>query len=671
MIAPDLETVLTAAGITEYRTKLEYIFKKLFNSHVQHLAVLADLENLKQKNKGVIGFSYRHSIPVNKDNGISFDLDYTDTKECDCINCQYRSLDFRKMIKYLDSRDGKKEAETLDFAYGHYLLATDNYRKAYRVYKNIENDSKGNDKRFIEYFTTKRNLLHLQHLLFDDPEYAEYKKESRGIDLDRIMSDEIDLFVDPDVRKMLLEIKEDKVFNASVSNSAGLLKEIKELRSFYAKGGKMLACPNYVNNLSEQYLQVFGHYHKNCIIQDAYSTYADLVTTVFQGLLYSFQTKGNGVETFTDFYLIEAVLYLSPNKLKEMLADVQELPMKEEYRQKFAGKALAFFKSSYHDGIFGDSRRDELIEKQLLNHVFRDKYTNVFSNICTLFCHITFTAAEFEPLAAAMVKFLKVEQVMAWWDIKKFGDLAKKRGDLFSSTQLMELLGLAIGSHQYNNNKYASLIPAISVALKKFYPEVPVENLQLVKRAVLNCHSDEHKADLIPLIDLWHVLSQDNKAYLSKAFEEYLDNTFSEHLYEHLLKNKVIAHNRKDYLARFAEQTNRTKGKGYTGIVNGLPEFTDFVCYNFLLVPYILDLGFDLPELQILTGLSPFERWLASPVNFDYREFKAEWLRAARSSYILDRLKGNESIRSAVAEELKNNFDKQLAKVYFKYFAGN
>lgn len=665
-----LETTLKAAGITEYRMKLEYIFKKLSNSHVQKISALADLENLKQKNKGTIGFSYRHSVPVNKDSGINFDLDFSEKTACTCINCQYRSLDFCKMITYLDSRDGKKEAETLDVAYGHYLLATDNYRKAYRIYKNIENDSKGNDKRFIEYFLTKRNLLHLQHLFFDDPEYAEYKKESRGIDLDRILSDEIDLFVDEDVRKILLEIKEDKVFTTSIGKSAVLLKEIKDVKSLYDRGGKMLACPNYLNNLSEEYLQVFGHIHKNCIIQDVYSTYADLVATVFQGLVYSFQTKGTGVETFTDFYLIEAVLYLAPDKLKEILADVEVLPMKEDYRKKFTDKALAYFQSSFHDGIFGDPRRDELIEKQLLNHRFRDKYTNVFSNLCILLARMSYTSEEFEPVASAMVKFLKVEQVMAWWDIKKFGELIKKRGELFSSAQLLELLALATSSHRYNNNKYSTLIPNVSVALRKFYPHVTVENLQLVKRAVLNCHSDEHRADFTPLIDLWHILTETNKNYLSQAFEEYLDANFSDHLYEQLLKNKVIPYNRKDYLAKFAEQINRTKGIGYTGMVNGIAEFNDFVCYNFLLVPYILDLSFDLAEFKLLTTLSPFERWLANPVDFDYQDFKAEWLKAARSTYILNRLKGNENIRLAIAEELKANFDKQLAKVYFKYFAG-
>jgi hypothetical protein len=155
---------------------------------------------------------------------------------------------------------------------------------------------------------------------------------------------------------------------------------------------------------------------------------------------------------------------------------------------------------------------------------------------------------------------------------------------------------------------------------------------------------------------------------LSDAFEVYLDKKFNGNLYEQLLKSGVIVYNRKDYLMKLAEEVNKNKGIGYVGTEYGKAKFENFICYSFLLIPYILNLDFDLPELKVLKNLSPFECWLASPFDFDYDNFKPEWLKAAQSTFILNRFKGNEKIKIALSEELKTNFDKSLAKVYFKYF---
>lgn len=667
-IKHNFEEILKKENIVEYRKKISYIFKKLNHCLINKITAIKDVTRIKSNHKGILGFSYRHIFNITDDIGIDFYITLPINEKCECISCTYRTFNFKKIIVKLEEIVGKKNEDTLATAYGHYLLATDNYKKAYHIYKKIEAESKGNDKRSIEYFITKYNLENICHLIFDDPENDYIKKEGRSIDLDRVLSEEIEVFVDQDIRKVLLEIKENWIVNRAEKKIAELVHKLKELMTLYKSGGQMVAGPHYVHNLCQEYTYVYRYIHSNYIIHDVYESYKNIVQLVFQGLVYSFQTPDHGIEYFPEFYLTEAVLYLTPDKLKNTLNEVNLLSVNESTRIILLEKALFFFKSYYQDNIWGGPIKDTQMEKQLMNYRFRDLYTNIFGNLCILFKRIQFTNQEFGQTAIAICNFINVDEVSSWSDIKQLSALIKKKGDLFSSKQLLDLLSTSINTNKNRHFKYTSLITAISVALREFHKDVQIENKNTIKQAILNCTINERITDLTPLVHLWHILSDNNKQILSDAFEEHLDVDFNSNLYEEMLKNSVISFDRKTYFSQLAGIVNKQKQTGYVGIKNGKPYFHDYVCYNFLMIPYILNLNFDLPEFKILEGLSDFEFWLANPIEFDYERFETEWLKAADNEYILNRLKGNGKIAEALSRKLKGEYDKNLAKIYFQYF---
>ncbi len=88
------------------------------------------------------------------------------------------------------------------------------------------------------------------------------RKDARSIDLDRVISDELDLFSDKDLRKAMLEIKEDRLFENAVKRSDELLKELKTVYSFVARGGSYTAVPDYSRQLYWEFAQVFSHVQK-------------------------------------------------------------------------------------------------------------------------------------------------------------------------------------------------------------------------------------------------------------------------------------------------------------------------------------------------------------------------------------------------------------------------
>lgn len=664
------EKELKTQEVLEYSRKIDYIFEKLHASQVVHFSALKDLEYEKRKNKGTIGYSNRHIMHLTAENSVTLHLKLAVNEECDCLSCTYHSLDFIKLIRKVEQLEQGGEQNNLEVAYGHYLLCSDNFRRSYQIYKTIEREAKGDDQRILEFFCVKYNIKHLHNLILEDPENNAILKDARSIDLDRVVSDELDIFSDKDVRKAMLEIKEDYIFEHAVKRARELVTELKQVRTFMARGGDYTSLPNYADQLYRQFAQVFGHVQKNFLVYDQFTPYKKFIALFFSGMVISYRTKKYGIKNFSNLMLIEAVLYINPKELQATLRPVKTLKLKDKERDSFLQRATAFFASYWSKGIFGDPHVNGQMEKQLLNWSFRDKYTNVFSNLCTILSYIDCTEEQFKPTAVAVISFVKVDGTLAWWDIEQLGKLIERKGSLFDAAQLIDLLKFALDNHRlYKTNKYEDLIRRICQGIRQFHPTERFDNVLMAKRALLNCESDNGHHDLRPLSALWHISSDPVKALLTNAFEEHLDLKFDDHLYEHLLKAKVIAYDRKDYLAQLAALVEKQKGEGFKGFENGKADFSDYISYNFLIIPYVLDLGFDLPEFSSLTHLSPFENWLQGPLVFDYTNFDPRWLLVANYKGIYIRLKSFQPLIDCISSSLKNNYDNELSRIYFNFLA--
>jgi hypothetical protein len=669
IVAEDYIAALKESGITEHQRKIDFVLGKLYNSHVFKISGLADIEKEKAKNKGTIGYSYRHMMHLTPENSTTLKIKPTINEHCDCMACTYDSLDFGKLIQKVEKLEEGDHPNTLELAYGHYLLCTDNFKRSYRIYKQIEKEAKGDEKRIMEYFIAKYNIQHLHNLLYSDDEYAAMRKDARSIDLDRVISNELDLFADKDVRNAMLSIKEDKLMNKCIKRSDELLIELENVRSFMSQGGNYTAIPNYINQFYRQYTEVFGHIQKNFLVADKFINYRKFSATMFRGMITSYRTRKYRITAFSVFILTETILHVKPKDLQEILMPVKRLEVKNDERIELLNRSNSFFRSYSSKSLFGDPYANTIIEKQLTNSNFKDQYTDIFSNLCTLLSYIDWTVNEFSQTAEAILNFVKVDQALAWWDIEQLGKLIERKGQLFTVTQLENLLKFSLDNHRhYKTNKYERLINSIGNGFRKHHPEYLFDNVLITKRAILNCSSENGHCDLRPLSGIWHIASTKVKSVLTTAFEEQLDEQFDDNLYGHLLKKKIVSYDDKDYFQKLADAVNQQKRKGFTGFKNGQPKFDDFVVYNFLLIPYILDLNFELPEIGMLTGLSEFESWLANPIAFDYTRFDVQWLTAANNPHILKRLSGHTAIKAKLGAHLSSNYNKTLSKIYFNYF---
>lgn len=83
---------------------------------------------------------------------------------------------------------------------------------------------------------------------------------------------------------------------------------------------------------------------------------------------------------------------------------------------------------------------------------------------------------------------------------------------------------------------------------------------------------------------------------------------------------------------------------------------------------YKLNIDFNRNELKVFTNLNDFETWLLNPVEFDYNKFEAIWLTDINDTILIERLKGNMDIASAIKLQLEKEFNPVLAELKYKFF---
>jgi hypothetical protein len=667
----ELETEIVTSNVVDAKHKILWSFRFLNHCLINEITAIKDYKQVEARNKKAIGFSIRHSFHFKEgEEGITKNIWVIKSKTCDCISCNYRSLDFNKLLGKLKSGEGNPSFNNAEYAYGNYLTATNNFKTCYNIYKAIEKELKGKEGKSVEYFLTKQNILLLHNLALDYQfsDGKEMMNDIKSVDLDKVIYDEIEFEVDKEVKKYLIDVKEDSLIYKLQDEIEATLFKIEKLKLLYENKGKQNSGPNLYSDISEQYFLLYSHINRNYIVYDTFKRYKDLTEKVFKGLIISYQTPEFGLKSFNDFFLTEAILHISPNSLQEILGRIDSIDTANGSIEKLLERLNNFTTSLFKDGLFSDPYENRLLSEQLNNYRFRDTFTNIFSNLFTVLSRIAISPEQFSKNITPLLKFLKVEKELAWFNLKEFSQFILKKGNLFEAKDLMEILQIAINGDKYGYNKYTDLIKKIPRALAKFYPEHKIDNVKLIQTAILNCSSDNgSRANYMHLVYLGNVCNENCKRVLYAAFENYLDKEFCSEFFETLIRNCDYDFNTKNYFQLYSERTNLHK-KGGRSYKFGNLELTDLTFINYIFILYQLKIDFGRAELQVFTDLNDFEMWLLNPIEFDYKKFDAKWLTDIYDPIILDRLKGNDNIASAIEIELEREFNGVLAEIKYKFF---
>ncbi len=675
LINDDLRKQFSKLKIVDYEEKLKWIIKFLNKSHIYNITAIEDYLKVEKKRKNTLGFNYTHEFHFEEDEGFTKRLYLKDKDSCDCLSCNYRSLDFKSMLKKIKTRTGDSEHNNSEYAYGNYLVSSNNFKSAYKIYKHLEKNYNVEGKG-IEYFLSKLNSKYLHNLIkgyYDADDKKEIIEDIKSIDLDSIIHNDLDFEIDNDVRRYLLQIKEEKLLHKVKEEVKKINADIDKLKKLYNdNNGRQTGGGCLASQLSEQYHLLYLHTNRNFIIQDTFAEYKNVVKEIFSGLVNSYQTIEVGLQEFNEFYISEAVIHIHSEDLESLLKPVSVLKINEECFTHVLIRFRDYFASFYNNSSFAfDPLENELMTEYLLNWNFENKLKNIFNNIFILLSKCEINQSQFAELEKNIIHFLSIEKFLYWKNLDYFCIFLMEKGYLFQSANLIKIFEIAVKRDKSGNNKYERLVKNICLAIHKFYPEVLISNQVLVKKAIGNCYSlNSDWTEFRNYMYLYKIADDSCKALLIAAIDEDLDKKFNEHLYGELLRYDIYNYQYKDYFQKYISEINKMKGYGIV-FKNDKMDTTksDFFFFNFALLLHAKSIIISDLDYKQLTNLSDFEKWLLKPFDFNYDRFQLYWMHVVpHKSFFMKKISKVAVLKELLEKSLKSDFDQQLSNMYVKYF---
>lgn len=664
---PTLEQELKSAEVTDYLMKLRYVFNRLRQFLITKLVAFKGIDPAQLEQNADQLRKYRNSLFITDHEHISLKIQLQDDAPCNCINCVYRSLDFKRMIRITKSAKRNNQLSPKELAYAHYQLSSDNYKECYDIYKQAEEEAKGIENKNIEYFLTKINLSFLYNLVSDhDDDNSEILQYIKQIDLDKSLHQELDVYVDEDVRRYLVRVKEFQLFNKIEKKIAELLDEIKHKFEIFEHNGSYSG-QDHVGQLIHQYQLLYSHFHKNYLIYDAFYDFRKAITRVFEGLLVSYRTKNYGITEFYEFFLTEAALYIHPKNLNDLLKDMGDLKVVPEDLDVFVSKAIAFLSSQSDIYQFGSVANLE-VKAQLTNHNFKEKFQNIFSNIFILLSHLEITKDQALRFIKPIISFLKTEDYLAAFNLQHLGKYLERYGDVFARHEVMELLSLSINGISPGSTKYRSLIASLCKQYKLVSPDKPVAEQSLIRRAVANQRDDYGRYDFRDQLVLYPILDRIGQQYLKAEIFAELARDFQGYSYTDLLDHGMVTWDEGEWFTKLTEQMAAGMW-GTDPVFDGEnyhfnnPNAVNFLCYYH-------NCGVPIKQVNIsaFKEITPFFSWGLNPEEFDYTQFDARWLLVFQSKQFMIRLAKIPAVNECLRKYLKNRPNSELGACYIQYF---
>ncbi|UOG77625.1 hypothetical protein MTX78_25005 (plasmid) [Hymenobacter tibetensis] len=671
VLSEALHDELVGAGVTNYEHKLAWTIRYLNRCHITYFKAVRDYQAIDARHKNTIGFSYRHMFYVGEQDGIEKELDLSPKATCQCLICLYRRLDLTAFLEKLKSAAGYEEYYTLEYAYGNYLAATNNYRTAHDIYLFIERQAKNQQDQGVTYFLAKQNRLHLHNLLqssyfHDDQE--QLLANIRDIDLISVISDELEGEIHPEVRKYLLDIERDDLAYKVQDELDERITRLLNRQRALMRGGTYQG-PDDLLHLWYQYDLLYRHINLNYFVYDGFTKYRSLAKRLFEAALIGYSIPEADETRMHEYFVREAIFHINSRDLAGILKKTKKLVVAEQGRQDLLSQTRNLLKSFYQKGIFNAPYATSLLQEFLLNRRFEENITDIFSNLFIILARLRLTVEDVNEMAEALAGFLSVETVLGWSDVEHLAFFLQRKGKLFTQAHLHKLLELVLLENRVRGNRYQPLIPPIVEALYVQYPDFKITEKSLIRKVVANCYSGTGvRAGFKHLAQLHRITDSACTTYLRAEFQEYLNEHFDTDLYRSLLWHDALAYDEHTYFAQWVQEVAPTAHRSFGGFQNGNPQFQNYTFLNFALLIYEKNIPFDTTALQQLTDLPDFESWLIRPDEFDYELFDVNWLTVLRPyKAFFTRLRTIAPLHYATKHYIENNFNPDVYTLYNKH----
>jgi hypothetical protein len=662
VLSKALQQQLSDAQVIDPFRKVEFVFKRLNQAIIYYLTAVEDLDQVRKRMKGTIGFSLNHSTGYSKDYGIIRSINVSKEVTCDCVSCLYRELDFKAIITKLNHTHA--EQKDLEYTFGKYLLGVSSNNELYFELEALERRYKGLDAHIAQYLIVKMNLKNTAGKYFTDARQGPaIKSRLDNLDLDAVVAYEVDLFAGADLRRYLVQMKDGVLIERIRHEVTYSMKRAKEIMEINLRGDVIHAF-DQVKSLDTYRWMLYRFTQADYIMTEHLSIVRSIHSEIFQGYIYSFLTPGVGVESFDEHMLIDAVLHVPYTTLAKMLENIPELRVDVDTRKVMLGKVSKMLRSHVKKG-FGKVWEDPDMKALMLDFTAAMAHYDVFAAAFLVVGKMGCSDADIRAITRDVLDFLIADPDYYDQHMEGLAAMIEKHGKAFSAAGFLEVLEEIIPKLSTHKHKYDTVYNGICVSWCKHFLDEKISKEKLIRQAVVN-HMGGSNPDYLRLSNLWFITSPDLQGLIIAEFDRFLSVNFNGSLYERLLHDQLLLVDHKDFFADYVKNQvahNTPDGNFHSdGKV-----FMNPSIYNLAIVVHRFDVPLDHPAFLALKGLSPFQKWMINPLNFDYGNFDVAWLNQATSPVFLKRLKGKQEVISAVEKRLQKDYDPKLAERYFKY----
>lgn len=586
--------------------------------------------------------------------GEPVDLRIADKENCDCISCNYKNLQFERVLsKLYDGTDTDQlQKAFIAFQLGLYGTSLDYY---YSIYKSaIQKNQKLLKYRmqlhlkwvsgFISSVYTKNNAA-----VVNDIKSFNMQKEFETLSSSSIFDRKIGAFL------------YDGIFNYHYSTEiSDVLEQIRDNYNLQLGGGYS-SNSNYWNLLG-QYGEFESFIVSNCMPFTNYSNFKKTFEKFLEGIFLSYalnQYQPSRLKYLTGFHIHQMIFNGTPGKISELYVDfIQEkIALEEEAVPELEKMILNYFEGAAE---FVSSSYAESFSRKV-HELEHGKYFWNIIIIASIFkLHDTFI----KRCGDLVFKYLKETENISIPDLKYLGSFIIVNGKALGREYLQKIFKLFITNPTFHHR---SLFSSFS-RIQKTKPPTLIsrrKDFEVISEMFLTKCKKCGSSHVDWLFDLLPLMTRPFQKELSGIINNELEETFDHKIYYLASLHGIIDYRRffSNYMEIFGAPSKGWKDHPFflAGEIEH-PELSQ-------LINLVFKYNIQLPEefKERVKGYSDYYEWLIDMKNFNYEKFNPLWIIQFRTRYYLKEIFKHKKIREKVKLFLQTNPQPLLARTYALY----
>lgn len=598
--------------------------------------------------------------------------------KCTCIACNLDNMLLSKAVNETYNIIGTEKSKSPESAYFLYRIPIQNYKHSYLSYKSLRQIFTTQGKE-IEYFIATYNQKRVGEIIewnYFEEDRKELLRDYRNIDLEYERNNIIQFNLDKDVQKALLELFSSSFLSSIDFQMDECLMKLKSAKINFENGGSTSG--SYIlNKVIYNQAKLYAYVRSNYLVKEYIATQVKIFESSIL-LHYLGQNYEYGFSTFPYFIMQQTIIHVNYEQIKNIdnIYKLNKILVTDINKNKIVNLSVNLLESFNKKGSFGKESNEEL-NSLMRNFDFSDNVGNILNNIFFFLNKIELAEFQITRIIKGVINFVEYCDYIANQYLKELEQFVKKKAKLIVIDDLEKLLFKLVDKYNNKNILYRSFMEKTCDAVIDNFPNYRIKSEQAIEDILYKFNSRSN--NIITLIYFWHLVEEDTKKEISDRIEKYVRKTKNYRLYYNAVRNKIIdisqtrdlfeeyVKSMYSHFKRFDER--RKSGQLYT-FFDGTDKYDRFFKQDMQFI-YNENLFNDDIVKTEFKDLQGFEGWLVNPFEFDYSEFKIEWLSWIHGWYdFFYKLKTIKELKTIIENHLKENpTDTKISEMYFKFFA--